>query len=153
MSVPTLNEQSEKWLVGALLADPSLITEARDLNPIDLFDDVMRTIFRTMIAIDSEGHVPTLTGVAQRMESDGTLADVDGPLGLLGLSNDAPYVAHVTEWRDGIQRAAVRRRVRSEALAISLMADDLGVDDATLLSRFEAAKEQLKPDDQSLMGI
>ena len=143
MTAPTLNEQSEKWLVGKLLADPSLITEARDLNPLDLFDGVMRTIFRAIIAIDSEGKIPTLTAVAQRMESDGTLADVDGGVGLLSLSNDAPYVEHVTEWRDRIQRAAVRRRLRSEALAISLMADDLGVDDATLLSRFEAAKEQL----------
>ena len=143
MSAPTLNEQSEKWLVGALLADPSLITQARDLNPLDLFDNVLRTIFRTQLGIHAEGKVPTLTSVAQRMEADGTLADVDGGLGLLGLSNDAPYVSHVAEWCDGIQRAAMRRRLRSVALTISGMADDPGVDDEMLLAQFEAAKQQL----------
>ena len=78
MSVPTLNEQSEKWLIGALLADPRLIVEARDLNPLDLFDDVLRTILRAMLVIDAEGKTPDLVAVAKRLEADGTLAESGG---------------------------------------------------------------------------
>ena len=150
MSAPTLIEQSEKWLIGQLLADPTLIAEARELNPLDLFDDVRRTIFRTQLAIDSEGKIPNLVAVAERLESDGRLDSVDGGLGLLDLSNNAPYVSHVAEWCEGIRRAAVRRRLRSEALTISRMADDPGVDDETLLERFNNASQQIETAEKRL---
>ena len=139
MSDPTLNEQCEKWLIGALLADPTLIGEARDLNPLDLQADVLRIIFRSILAVDTEDGTPDLVAVARRLESDGSLADIGGPLALTALANDAPYVAHIGEWCVGIRRAALRRLFQSEAVVISRMANDPCVDEATILARLHRA--------------
>lgn len=139
MSGPSLNEQSEKWLVGALLADPKLIGQARELEPLALNRDDLRTIFRAMLAIDSEGKPLDLVSVAVRLEEDGTLGEVGGPLVLKSLADDAPYVVHVGEWCEKIRDTAERRGLVREALAVTRMGDDAGISTETLRERLRTA--------------
>ena len=139
MSGPSLNEQSEKWLVGALLADPKLIGQARELEPLALNRDDLRTIFRAMLAIDSEGKPLDLVSVSVRLEEDGTLGEVGGPLVLKSLADDAPYVVHVSEWCEKIRDTAERRGLVREALAVTRMGDDAGISTDTLRERLRTA--------------
>ena len=139
MSDPSLDEQTEKWLVGVLLADPNLIVEARELEPLAFNRDDLRTVFRAMLVIDSEGKTPDLVAVAQRLETEGSLADVGGPLAIMSLANEASYVAHVSEWCAKIQDTAERRRLVSEALAVTRMGNEAGISTQMLRERLRTA--------------
>ncbi len=143
MSDPSLSEQFEKWLVGSLLANPKFIVEARGLEPLAFNRDDLRAIFRAMLAIDSEGKPLDLVSVAVRLEEDGTLGEVGGPLVLKSLADDAPYVIHVGEWCEKIRDTAERRRLACDALAVSRMAGDAGVSTESLRDRLLASANNL----------
>ena len=124
---------AERFIVPSIIVDPRLIAEARDLDRYHFIDEARGNIFGAMKAIDAAGGVPDFPSVAQWLEQNGLLESIGGPLALLALEKEAPYVQSVAKWTDEIRDAAWRRRFRTNLATLQEMVDDPTVSRESLL--------------------
>lgn len=138
-----LDEQEAKWLIGSVLANPNLAAQVDDLNPEDLSQHDYRIWLKTIQGIHRSGRLPDLVTVAEQLAADGTLEELGGPPQLMWLADKAPYVEHIEYWKKCIRRAAARRKLSSETLALRQMLDDPTATIDEIRERFRTAGSQL----------
>ena len=147
--LPPQNLDAEKSLLGAVLIDEEVLTDASEIvKPNDFYDKNHGLIFAGMMRL-FEKHKPvdllTLTDELKRKDE---LELIGGSAYLTELTNYVPTAAHAAAYAEMVAQTAVRRRLIKASSGIT----ELGYDESTttqeLLEKAEA--ELFSVSDQSL---
>lgn len=138
-----IDEVHGKWLIGAVIQNPELAAQVDDLDPEDLSQHDQRTWLRAIQTLYRAGRRPDSLTIAEQLTAEGTFEDLGGVHQVMQLVADAPYIAHIDEWKPLIRKAAARRRLDSETLAIGQMFNDPTIPTATIKQRLLDAASQL----------
>lgn len=135
--------ETERSVVGALLAEPGLYTQLADtgLTADDFTDHRAAAIWTAAGTVAAEGLQPDIHLISEQLERVGRLTDIGGASRLLELMARAPSIAGAVEWARIIQRVAHRRRVALLADQIATAAA-AGADHDHLLDAFERTVAQ-----------
>lgn len=135
MASITLLEQAEKWLIGALLANPDLAKNAKHLDPRCFNRHDLRLIFQSIVGVLNAGDIPDMPTVAMRLSDNGSFDDVGGSDALIVLADNAPYVSHIGEWVNRIAADYERRTLVSNSQEAIHLANDPTVGNDELRNR------------------
>ena len=120
----SIDETQGNWLIGAVIKNPDLAGEVDDLDPEDLSLHDQKVWLRAIQKLYRSGCRPDHLAIAEQLTADGTFEDLGGVHEVMRLATDSPYIVHIDEWKPHIRKAAARRRLGFEHLAIGQMLDD-----------------------------
>ncbi|MEO8647789.1 MAG: replicative DNA helicase [Acidobacteriota bacterium] len=118
------NEESERAILGAILLDNSLISQAVEhLKPEDFYGPLHRRIYKAMIALfESSKHIDPIL-ISEELKKDGPIENIGGVSVITNLTYGLPHFSDLTDYikvvRDkSIMRSLVRtcNEITSEAL-------------------------------------
>lgn len=119
------SEESERVILGAILLDNALITQAIEhLKPEDLYSPLHRKIYNAMIALfeSSKQIDPILIG--EELKKDGSIESIGGITTITNLTFGLPHFSNVAEYIKVVKdKSVIRNLIRtcnhitSEALA------------------------------------
>ena len=143
--IPPQNIDAEKSLLGAILIDEDVLSDASEIvKPKDFYDKNHQTIFNGMISL-YEKHSPVdMLTLTDELKRKNQLEIIGGSAYLSELTNYVPTAAHA----DMVAQKAVRRRLIKASSEISEMGYDEEADVQEMLSKAES--ELFSVSDQSL---
>lgn len=147
--IPPQNIDAEKSLLGAILIDEDVLSDASEIvKPKDFYDKNHQTIFNGMISL-YEKHSPVdMLTLTDELKRKNQLEIIGGSAYLSELTNYVPTAAHADTYANMVAQKAVRRRLIKASSEISEMGYDEEADVQEMLSKAES--ELFSVSDQSL---
>ena len=147
--IPPQNIDAEKSLLGAILIDEDVLSDASEIvKPKDFYDKNHQTIFNGMISL-YEKHSPVdMLTLTDELKRKNQLEIIGGSAYLSELTNYVPTAAHADAYANMVAQKAVRRRLIKASSEISEMGYDEEADVQEMLSKAES--ELFSVSDQSL---
>jgi replicative DNA helicase len=128
--MPPQNIEAEQAVLGSLLIDPRAIERiASFLRPLDFYLPINGEIFAGMLGLFEKDMPTDLVTVSDRLDAQGRLDEIGGPIYLSSLANTVPTSINVEHYARIVERLAVLRRLVEAGNKIS----SIGYDE-----RFEA---------------
>lgn len=146
----------EEAVLGALLIDPSCVDEAmEELSPTSFYDPRHRMIFEAMVSLTNEHVALDLLSVSQKLQANGNLEAVGGPVALANLSQKIGAAAHVEYYIKILKQKDIQRQLITAAVDIQRDAYDDSVDVDNLIDKaqseiFAAIQSNVKRDVQEI---
>ncbi|MBI3181582.1 MAG: replicative DNA helicase [Myxococcales bacterium] len=125
---------AERAVLGAVLADNSVITEVAEvIHPDDFANAAHSQIFSAILGLDQgQRKVDHLT-VSEELKTRGQLATVGGPSYLMGLDQVVPVPQNAVQYAQIVRDQAIRRRLAAVGREIQeLASQDTGELEAML---------------------
>lgn len=118
------SEDSERAILGAILLDNSLITQAvEQLTPADFYSPLNRRIFGAMIALFESSKVIDPILIGEELKKEGTIESIGGVSTIANLTYGVPHFTDLTGYIDVVRDKAMMRnlirtcnQITSEAL-------------------------------------
>lgn len=118
------SEDSERAILGAILLDNSLITQAvEQLKPADFYSPLNRRIFGAMISLFESSKVIDPILIGEELKKEGSLESIGGVSSITNLTYGLPHFTDLTGYIDVVRDKAVMRnlirtcnQITSEAL-------------------------------------
>ena len=147
--IPPQNLDAEMSLLGAILIDDEVITDASEIVAAkDFYDKRHQAIYSGMMRL-YERHKPIdLLTLTDELKKKDQLEAVGGSAHLTELTNYVPTAAHAASYAEIINQKAVRRRLIKASAEISEMGFDEETSTQELLEKAEA--ELFSVSDQTL---
>lgn len=147
--IPPQNVDAEMSLLGAILIDDEVITDASEIvNAKDFYDKRHQAIYGGMMRL-YERHKPIdLLTLTDDLKKKDHLEVVGGSAYLTELTNYVPTAAHAASYAEIVNQKAVRRRLIKASSEIGEMGFDEETTTQELLEKAEA--ELFSVSDQSL---
>lgn len=147
--IPPQNIDAEKSLLGAILIDEDVLSDASEIvKPKDFYDKNHQTIFNGMISL-YEKHSPVdMLTLTDELKRKNQLEIIGGSAYLSELTNYVPTATHADAYANMVAQKAVRRRLIKASSEISEMGYDEEADVQEMLSKAES--ELFSVSDQSL---
>ena len=147
--IPPQNLDAEMSLLGAILIDDEVITDASEIVAAkDFYDKRHQAIYSGMMRL-YERHKPIdLLTLTDELKKKDQLEAVGGSAHLTELTNYVPTAAHAASYAEIINQKAVRRRLIKASAEISEMGFDEETTTQELLEKAEA--ELFSVSDQTL---
>ena len=149
----------EEAVLGALLIEPACVDEAvEELSPGCFYDPKNRMIFEAMVSLVAEHVALDLLSVSQKLQSQGRLEEVGGPVRLASLSQKIGAAAHIEYYIKILKQKTIQRDLITASLDILRNAYDesVDVDDLVDLSQsrvFAAIQSNVKKDVQEIGSV
>lgn len=120
--------ESERVVLGALLLDNTLISQAVELlKEDDFYSPLHRRIFRAMIALFERGEKIEPILIGEEIKKEGELESIGGVAGITYLTYGLPHFSDIERYAQTIQeKAKLRRLIKTcnEITATALSEDD-----------------------------
>ncbi|MCA9341398.1 replicative DNA helicase [Candidatus Saccharibacteria bacterium] len=147
--VPPHSSDAEKSLLGAVLIDDEVMSDATEhVKPDDFYDQRHSVIFEAMLSL-YEKHKPVdLLTLTEELKKKKHLETIGGSSYLTELTNYVPTAAHAESYAELVSQKAVRRRLIRASGEISELGFDENTTTQELLEKAEA--ELFSVSDQSL---
>jgi replicative DNA helicase len=118
------SEDSERAILGAILLDNSLITQAvEQLKPADFYSPLNRRIFGAMISLFESSKVIDPILIGEELKKEGSLESIGGVSTITNLTYGLPHFTDLTGYIDIVRDKAMMRnlirtcnQITSEAL-------------------------------------
>src|SRR5688500_10762356 len=118
------NEDSERAILGAILLDNSLITQAvEQLKPADFYSPLNRRIFGAMISLFESSKVIDPILIGEELKKEGSIESIGGVSTITNLTYGLPHFTDLTGYIDLVRDKAIMRnlirtcnQITSEAL-------------------------------------
>lgn len=126
--IPPQSIDAEKSLLGAVLIDEEIISDATELVvPTDFYDKKHQAIFAAMLHL-YERHKPVdLLTLTNELKKKKSLEIVGGSAYLTELTNYVPSAAHARSYAEIISEKSIRRRLIKTSASLT----ELGFDEET----------------------
>src|SRR5437660_628738 len=106
------NIEAEQAVLGSRLIGPrSIERSAAFLRPPDFYLPINGEIFASMLALFERDMPTDLVTLSDRLEAQGRLEEVGGPIYLASLANSVPTSINVDHYARIVERLAVLRRL------------------------------------------
>ena len=147
--IPPQNLDAEMSLLGAILIDDEVISDASEIvHAADFYDQRHQQIYAAMIRL-YEHHKPVdLLTLTEELKKKDQLEIIGGSTYLTELTNYVPTAAHASSYAEIVSQKAIRRRLIKASGEIGEMGFDEETPTAELLEKAEA--ELFSVSDQSL---
>lgn len=118
------NDDSERAILGAILLDNSLITQAvEQLKPADFYSPLNRRIYGAMISLFESSKVIDPILIGEELKKEGSLESIGGVSTITNLTYGLPHFTDLTGYIDVVRDKAMMRnlirtcnQITSEAL-------------------------------------
>lgn len=108
------NREAEEAVVGAVLVDPSSLSDLQDrlgLGSGDFFIHRHRFIWDAFLALRKANQPIDYLTVCTQLETTGQLAEIGGPAYLTSLLNQIPFTGNVMAYGEMVLAESIRRKV------------------------------------------
>lgn len=135
MSHPLADLQTERALLGCVLADEALWVKVGFIRPEDFAEEPHRWIWEAMRRLKSRGSAVDHLTVAEELKSIGRLPDVGGPAYLMSLDQAAPVTANAPVYAASVREMAGKREIQARAQALVADCHDPNINHEQMLAR------------------
>lgn len=127
---------AERALLGSCLLDNTKIDEVAEIvSADDFFHAGHRAAWRAMIALTEQGRASDAVTVADAMAAAGTLQEIDGVVGLVGILETVPHAAHARFYAEAVAGWAKRRNLKMIAAKLNSVSQDASLDTDEVVSK------------------
>jgi len=137
--VPPHDRPAEICVLGSMILAPETIDEAQaTLSAADFYHPPHGLIFKALLSLSSGATPIDLVVLRNRLEADGTLAQVGGVEYLVELADGVPDASNIAHYAKIVRDMAIQRRLITHANALLAGAYNPVVSAADLLQTAEA---------------
>ncbi len=114
------NEDSERAILGAILLDNSLITQAvEQLKPVDFYSPLNRRIYGAMISLFESSKVIDPILIGEELKKEGSLESIGGVSTITNLTYGLPHFTDLTGYIEVVRDKAMMRNLIRTCNAIT----------------------------------
>ncbi len=157
--IPPQNLDAEKSLLGSMLIDDEVISDASEIvKAEDFYDKNNGTIYAAALSLYEQHKPIDLLTITEQLKKNKQLEDIGGSAYITELTNFVPSSAHASHYAELIASKAVRRRLIHASSDIAEMGFDEKTSTQELLEMaetelFSVTDSSLKQDVFSLESI
>lgn len=143
-STQKVTEEAERAVLGAIITDNSLLSQAAVLQAQDFGNSAHRLIFGTIAELSKAGTAADIITVTQALTAKRQLSAVGGAGYVASLYDGRLLPASLGHWVALVRQGAARRLAEKEAEALQALAPNPAVSTEQLAARFAEASATLE---------